>query len=538
MSNAEESQPQSEPVPSDAVSDSDQPPEASKKSRIAEWVAGLRWKAHWMAPNLIPHPHRGDRAYEETHDREVNEKSRVPTEHQLRCGMVWGVELYGPSEIESLYQGMTKLDWARIGSHRVDDRAANRIREMRSESGGAWMNLDPVFPAGTKTPSLLSRNFAPLPNGVESLLVRVFQITPSLTAVLIGFRLNDSLANCYENEINSDRKTFRRRSHRPHAIERVGPWNQKHEAVASVRSELRRMVGDWFSHYLPGYFCDLKRPSEFPAMELLIAQTSILEDTKESSHRGWMEWRRLLANSAPHELWSDEETPGLQLAYERHHDQQKGLHIIAALDTKTFPEEKTKHVGGSQQSSYTWLCHEFLDGILLHSATIEYLKEHMRDLNRTRERMKKARSGRKNASRTLDEIGRFFDRILGFPAIARELAKHSENVDWYRHDCNTFTAPGWSGGERSKLHEAICRQVRFLSSQLTEEEASLRGHFEQLTTILSVRESMKAQRRMELMTVFAIFVAIGSLIVALPRLDETTKRVEAFWRSAVSAIQK
>ncbi|MEA3591891.1 hypothetical protein OIN95_14510, partial [Staphylococcus aureus] len=57
-----------------------------------------------------------------------------------------------------------------------------------------------------------------------------------------------------------------------------------------------------------------------------------------------------------------------------------------------------------------------------------------------------------------------------------------------------------------------------MANRLTEEEVSIREHFEQVSAVLSVRESIKAQRRMEWLTVLALVVAFASLMVAfLPR---------------------
>ena len=53
-----------------------------------------------------------------------------------------------------------------------------------------------------------------------------------------------------------------------------------------------------------------------------------------------------------------------------------------------------------------------------------------------------------------------------------------------------------------------------LAKNVLAEEHALREHLEQLSNILSVRESVTAQRRMEWLTVAALIVAFMSLIVA------------------------
>src|SRR5688572_5447595 len=89
----------------DPANSSPEPPPA-KESPRRKWLQNLRWEIHWLLPNLIPNPYRADREYEREHDRKENERIRVPFELELRVNMIWGVELYGPAEVEGLYSGL------------------------------------------------------------------------------------------------------------------------------------------------------------------------------------------------------------------------------------------------------------------------------------------------------------------------------------------------------------------------------------------------------------------------------------------------
>ena len=134
----------------------------------------------------------------------------------------------------------------------------------------------------------------------------------------------------------------------------------------------------------------------------------------------------------------------------------------------------------------------------------------------------------RSVTRTLQEIGLYFDRTLGSPAITRELAKKSEVAGWYRRDFPKFTMPGRGGnGEPADLSEEIRSGVHYLASRVNEDEAAMRAHIEQISSVLSVRESVKAQRRMEWLTVVAVIVAIATLVVALPNLGKLVDRLDA-----------
>ncbi|WOS41531.1 hypothetical protein [Xanthomonas rydalmerensis] len=503
-------------------------------------MRNLRWQAHWLLPNLIPDPYRTDREYEREHDRKENERIRVPLELELRVNVIWGVELYGSAEVEGLYSGLEKLGWKGVAAWNEKDSVLRWVRERRSFGAWAWLNVGCVLGKERRgnAPPLI-HNFTTLPPGVQSLTVCVHQITSSLTVMLVGFLLEESLAQRYATELNRDRTTYRRRSFRSRrSIQSIGPENQKREAIEVARRDLRRMVGNWFGQHIPGFFSGLKRPENFPTMELLTSQSGpIFHEPEHSPRNRFSGWRWALANVPPHETWTYKSSPGLQLSIDRFREQEEGLHILAALDVAAYPEEGMKHYGGKTMNAFLHVCQETLHGFLIHASTLEYLKEQSRDINATRENLKKARSGRRSVKRSLREISQFFDRTLGSPAIARELARESKDAGWYHHDCPSFTTPGWGDGDKPReLTEEIRGSINYLANRLIEEEVSIREHFEQVSAVLSVHESIKAQRRMEWLTVLALVVAFASLMVALLPRDKLAQDLDAFWQAGVTAF--
>jgi hypothetical protein len=493
----------------------------------------LPWQLYWLAPNLLTGFLGDSKATQAKRDEVHNSRSRVPAEQGLQSPMIWGVELYGPGEIEDLYRSLKALKWFGIGAGDFDADVAEVVQRTRSHGGGAHLNLGYVFRHGSRKPSLLAKNFASLPDGVDALKVEVFQITDSMTAVLVGFSLLEPLTNAYERELNRDRNTYHRRMRRK-GIQSLDPINQKIAAVHSTRSQLRAMVGTWFTNNLPGYFSNLGQPALFPTMELVAGNGSAFVEAGHSLPR-YESWQRLLFNVSAHEVWSDERKLALRLAFLDGRDEHQGLHIFASLDNNIYKAANPVDTNFSLCRDSATYCHDEASGILVQSATLQYLKEHMRDLNRTRERMKHARSGKRSTSRTIDEIGRFFDRNIGFPAVARDLARHSKLLHSYQHACGRFATKYWHDDKTYFLSDSIQQRLQSLSMQLTEEEASIRGHFEQVTNILSVRESVKAQKRMERLTVVALVVALCSLAAALPKWERVAAVLQGVW-SSIKAV--
>ena len=382
------------------------------------------------------------------------------------------------------------------------------------------MNIGHVYPKESRN-GILAENFSALPPGIEALLVEIHFLTPSLTAVLVGFRLGGAATEGYVNQLNKHRTT----TYRPirNGITWLEPVHLKEAAVRDMRRDMRAMVGGWFAQNLPGYFSDAMPDSHFPTMELLVGQGALWDGKSPQ----WKDWRRLLTSSASFEIWNAD-FPGLQLSYERHHDTSEGLHLLVAVDANSFPEEKLRFAG-AKPGAYAWYCHDALNGILVHSATVEYLSNERRKLNLTRDRMKWARSGRKSFSRTLAQVGDFFDGSLGSSVVARELHSHAEEDHWYRHDIPKFTATSLGGESTYLIHEMVQKRVAHLAGLFTQEESLLRNHFEQLSAILSIRESRRAAGWTQFLTYVALLVAFLSLVMTVFERDEVIGWAKLLW---------
>jgi hypothetical protein len=234
----------------------------ARKEKFDRIKSKLHWRAFRWLPGLVPAPIRpGDRDFHTQVDQEQNQNLRVPDEFQLRCPVVWGVELYGPLEIDSLYQGIENLGWRRVGARNSESNASEHIRNQRADSSGGWINMGFVLPKGASK-GLSDPNYSILPAGVERLMVKIVFLTPSLTAVVIGFRLTGSLTERYAREINQNRTTTYRPTRR--GLEWLEPVHLKSDAVRGARREMRALAGNWFAQNLPGYFCGEMPGSHFP----------------------------------------------------------------------------------------------------------------------------------------------------------------------------------------------------------------------------------------------------------------------------------
>lgn len=494
-------------------------------------IRKLWWRAHWLFPNALPGPYgKGDREYRERRDSEANAASRVPVEEELRVPVIWGAELFGPAEAEALYASLTRLKWSSGGGWR-EDGAADWIRHQRSYgAGGGWYNVDVVVRQQDRQRWLMLHNFAQLPDDVDHLRARFFQITPSLTCALVGFVLKDEAARSYERELNKDRKSIRQRSGRGWSISTLDPSHRKRDAIQVARARLRAIAGSWFKDNMPGYFCG-RSIDRLPTAELITTKAHrLLSPDSEAATSVWFGWQRLIANTSPFDVWTSEDCQGLQLSMSNNlRADEEQFHMVVSLCTEEVPDKSVEVYGGRERTAYVSFCHERLDGILSNYAALAFLREASKDVRSSRSELTVSKLASRKCVHVLDQIQSIFDRSLGAPAVAAELRSRSEHLGTYRHECSGFFAPAWpKEDEQRHIAKTLQEWTNWLSARVIAEEHSAREHFAQLASILSVRESVRAQQRMEWLTVAALVVATASLIAALPSLENWLATIRTY----------
>ncbi|MGN8083299.1 hypothetical protein [Variovorax sp. 22077] len=516
--------PEGEPEPA-AKTNATKPSSQGPLRRLSR---SMWWRAHWLLPNLLPPPQQ-DRDYQLKHDLEANEKSRVPVEESLRLGAFWAMEIFGPTESDRLYSALETLGWSAGFRSHDEGGALEWVQQQRTYGFGGMYNVGHVTKRADRGKYLLKGNYAPLPDEVDHLLVRLHQVVPSVTCVVVCFVMSPETAARYERELNEDRVSQRQRL--PNwTVGELDPVHLKQRAMARARDDVLFMAHRWFCDHLPGFFAGTNRPERHPAAEFLTTKSQALFSRDPGS--GFFGWQRILANGGRDEVWTCQEIPSLQFTEERARwPNERRFWLTAHLITTKLSEKKLEIYGGGQ-SAYMHICHERLEGLLSYFAVTAYLTEVSRDLKVAREGLNVSQN-KGRVFRKIQEIQQFFDQNLGIPAAARELVEGSKLKGQYRHDCEHFTTPSWEEGKPDvQIAEVLQERVHSLASGIIVDESSTREHFEQVSTILSIQESIRTQRRMEFLTVAALLVALGSLLAALP--EKWIANMSAIWSLLVN----
>ncbi len=493
----------------DGVSESptaDSPSEESKKPRpgiFRIWRDRLVFRLHFRYPNVSWLKEAEDIAWVEQKDVEQNEQLRVPADDHVEVPCFWVVEVYGPGEVDALYNG---------------------IRQSSSDTGTAFPFIRNPGPA-----KFHAERVARLPSGMAYAYGRVRQISPSLTALMLRFALDEHESRSYFEELKPERASFNERQPDGKGYTLLDVSAVKTRAVRRHREKFRARTIQWVQNHLPGFFCGRNEPARFPTGELMTTERSqvLWAPAVERPRRVWTD--ALAPYSS--DLWTSVNQPGIKLAWDQD-ELDRTPHVLVHFERQRW--DAAHRYGCATGSSISAEVENHVDGVLILSAVNAYLRELLKDVRTVRDGFPIGARGKKAVLRALDSVQDFFRRSLGTPATATEMADVGENPGWFKRQCEPFQLSLWSDEQDPcTIAEYLQRHTKYLAKQLLAQDKDTRDHLEQLSTILNTQESVRAQRKMERLTVAATSFALLSLFVAMltlepARMDEWRKTIGGY----------
>lgn len=444
-----------------------------RPSRLKRSFIGLWWRAHCWLPNTIVSPHGSEKVYFDGKDLKDNKGTRIPDDEALDVPLVWGAEVYGPSEIDALYANLSKLGWDSDRLSRGNNSADRWIREQRQYGAGGMYNIGYVSRKTDKR--FFPRDyFAPMPDMVEDLKVEIYQLTPSLTCVLIGFALTEEAGKWYQQELSEDRRTTRVSEPRRRSVSIWGVGHLKEQAIQRTRERYRAIATTWFAQHMPGFFSNASDKNQLPTAELITTKMELFfSDSSKKNEESFFNWRRLILNPGCMDVWTSASCPGLQLVTDKLEDKLR-FHVVIALRVTDVGDKQVEHYGGRVRRAFNAFCSDEVGGILAHYAGIAVLMEAASMVKLSREQLKAKQGGRKVLG-VLEDIMRFFTHSMGQPTMAAELRKASMNAGMFRHYCENFTQEHWArNGVTLSLPDVLCERTSHLAERFIEEETRVR----------------------------------------------------------------
>jgi len=180
---------------------SEEPVRAETTNWLERWGPYKRWQ--WYRT----HGDWGDREFLRERDSEANELTRLPADERLAVPAVWITELYTPSTVPGLLQGIDKLGWTH--GRGMDQNLAKWMSDVRDGRMAGWTNLGLVSP--TSEPHFMRERTADLPAGVKAAMPKLMSLTPGLTAMVMCFIFDDECATSVEVPLRADYQTYTER---------------------------------------------------------------------------------------------------------------------------------------------------------------------------------------------------------------------------------------------------------------------------------------------------------------------------------------
>jgi hypothetical protein len=190
----------------------------------------------------------------------------MPDGEQVHVPVIWLTELYTPTTLVGLLDGLPQLLAKAKGIDRGREDLSEWVRRTRRQGGGAWQMLPYVFPPDS-TRFWPDRIVDTLPDGIAFARLGIYTLTSTVTAVTAMFQLDEARSRALGTIVNQEMSTQTKLlPHGGHTISDVR-W-QKQEAANAWRARLRDDAARWLAERLPGSFHRLA-PGQPPTIEFL-----------------------------------------------------------------------------------------------------------------------------------------------------------------------------------------------------------------------------------------------------------------------------
>jgi hypothetical protein len=185
-------------------------------------------------------------------DAAQNAATTPPENDTILLSALWAVEFYTPSTVSHLANSLRKFKWMR---YRDGGNASNWLTDQRGRGSQASLNL-PMITSGKPVELYgnigLSGNKGPLPVQFRAVRLTLKAVTPSLTALIACFVLQDSYATELDKTLRRDAHTIFERTGR--GLEVVTAEGSKARATHAIRRNIQRGATQWIARYVPGVF--------------------------------------------------------------------------------------------------------------------------------------------------------------------------------------------------------------------------------------------------------------------------------------------
>jgi hypothetical protein len=138
-------------------------------------------------------------------DPAQNAATRLPPGEQAQVPVRWLAEIFTPTTIDGLIEGIRQLAGKPTGPYSTDsDDLIEWIRSSRREGFTAYKRMSIIAPKGSR---IMNRIEDEVPSGISYVNPCLYTLTSTVTVMVASFRLQDDRASGLETILNQDMTT-------------------------------------------------------------------------------------------------------------------------------------------------------------------------------------------------------------------------------------------------------------------------------------------------------------------------------------------
>ena len=451
-------------------------------------------------------------------DQEENAKGRLPEDEHIQVPALWVAELYTPSTVGGLLAGISRMGWE-YGRSRSDSlvKWMNDVREGRQ---AGWMSLGLVAPPGS--PHAMPERESLLPVGVHAALPVLMSLTPSVTALVVAFLMDDNTADLLDAPLRADFSTHMAPLFRSRDVIRYvlgnrmirfgrsihGPNNIRREQVTASMENLERGCIDWVREHLPGAFAAFA-DVPFPSAALFVTEkvSPLTEDASKSAAFD------AVALDRDYESWESAEWPRARLVLPHSWDGEGARLVFACRRSDAFPE-KPRYPDIDSNWTIAERADLLVRGLLSRWALTCLLDVYHEHLSALRDGT--ARDGGYRPVRDLKQLRSLArTKLYDIVASSQEIEKFSESDDAYRWDVIEMTYTQEVHGKRLDLLSNFQTSQALRAKRVQAESDLLQSTLSTSIDLSQTISSIRIQRLVVLLTFVSTGIAVWALFLAL-----------------------
>jgi hypothetical protein len=449
-----------------------------------------QWEAAYLA------------SFRRERDPESNAESTPPEGERIELHSLWLAEVYSPSTVANLIQGLQRLGWAsdvgqRLGEVNLADWVTNSRASPLSVS---WTTIGPIMRPG-RARFLGAMREAVLPEGVDYALGSLSTVTPSATVLVIQFVFTDQVAQAFDASLRRTYETFPQ-VRNPRFTAYITPGDQKQDAMLTARRAIRGRCADWFHSNLPGVFSSGLNAGGFPSCEFITTQVAVPFEREPLVRPDNYMFRLGLASDFG--AWQTDNLPGLRLRLPWPPDEDPFALLVAGRYDDIFRDDNMQEAyGGRTRQGLANHVEQYIGRTIVTWALRATLIGYQSRLAQLRDRATLPEGKTRAAIRALDSVR---EQLLLTSAdsqrISKDLGTIAEQKQWYCRLFETDFEPiAANRREReSSLIEVLRGDTLRRARTLSETEQHVREVLWTSSNLASAAANLRVQRRITTLT--------------------------------------